>query len=586
MNSKRHSLLSQFILLAVIISCSIGISFCVMLVYVYDYSLSSSSQVLNNLHQQTSLRIEEYYTSIQNEVYALCYSPTLQDYIHTDDIYDKIDMLTDLKSLHSGVYLNLNGLTGIAAFDTAGNKINSTMVNLFPERLPDNLADVTGYHYTGLFVPSQVSEISRNSFAILSPIYNLLPDSRLLGDRIGTVVLTFSTDHLISIIMGNSLQGQSHLILTDADGNIMASSSNAAVSYYQSLVKNENKPAVAIDSILSQSNWHLYSFMPNKFLNDEIKPLLVIVAVTSCIFLSLLFLLIRTLRQKILRPISKLSGFMARVPMDKQPVRFETKADNELGVMIFIMNQMLDDLDAKNMQLRKSEAQAYATELSRKNMEILAYRNQINPHFLYNTLDCICSMAMYHDVNEIVEISESLSTMFRYAVKGDSFTTVGEEIEYVREYASIIGYRFANRISVHINAAPDTLRCRTIRLLIQPLVENAVFHGLERRVGPGSVYVQVTIINGNRLEIVVYDDGIGIGKTTLDALKESLRSAQVDNPTMPSAEKNIGLKNIARRIHLYYNGRGSIEIQSTEETGTTVTIILPLSEGENGCIES
>lgn len=554
-----------------------------MLLYVHNYSLRSSSQVLDNLHRQTLVRIEEYYTSIENQVYTICYSPTLQEYIQTDSIEERIDMLASLKSLHSGAYLALDSLIGIAAFDTEGELIRSSMENLFRDHLPGEFTDVINYHY--VFAPSDSLGLSRNSFAALSPAYSLIPKSRLLGDRIGTVVLTFNTDHLTSIVRNNNLPDYFYLVLTDPLGNIITASSSMAMSYYQSHIWEQEKPASYIHSTLPQSGWQLHSFMPHSFLRDEIKPLLAIISVTGCIFFSLLLLLIYMLRRKILHPISKLSGFMARVPMDRQPVRFEANENNELGAMIYVMNRMLDDLEQKSQQLQNSQAKAYAMELARKDMEILAYRNQINPHFLYNTLDCICSMAMYHGIEEIAGISESLSTMFRYAVKGDSFATIRQEISYVQEYAAIIACRFMGRINIHIDAAPETLALRTVKLLIQPLVENAVFHGLERQVGTGNVYVQTTITDEETLLISVRDDGIGIRCDVLELLQKGILDAQTDDPTAPQAEKSIGLRNIARRIHLYYGSRGIISIYSTEGTGTNVTITLPLTEGENACIE-
>lgn len=377
-----------------------------------------------------------------------------------------------------------------------------------------------------------------------------------------------------------------YLVLTDSLGNVIAASSGTAANYYRSDIWEQENPEAYIYSTLPQSGWQLHSFMPHSFLRDEIKPLLAIISVTGCLFFALLLLLLYMLRHKILQPISRLSGFMARVPMDRHPVRFEARENNELGAMIYVMNQMLDDLEQKSRQLQTSQAKAYAMELARKDMEILAYRNQINPHFLYNTLDCICSMAMYHGVEEIAGISESLSTMFRYAVKGDSFATIRQELSYVQEYAAIISCRFMGRINIHINAGTETLELRTIKLLIQPLVENAVFHGLERRVGSGNVYVQTTITGEEALLISVRDDGIGIRCDVLEALQKGILDAQTDDPTAPQAEKSIGLRNIARRIHLYYGSRGIIHIHSMEGTGTTVTITLPLTEGENVCIES
>ncbi|HJC25561.1 MAG TPA: sensor histidine kinase [Candidatus Eisenbergiella merdavium] len=587
MKYARHGLLHQFIMLSAVICCIVCTVFCAMLFYVRGYALRSSRQVLENLHSQTLLRLEEYFTSIEDEAYVVCYSSTLQDYINLNDAAAQIDMSDSLRSLHSGAYLIVDSLIGIAVFDPEGDMTYSSKTSLFTQDgLPEALTQITFYHYTKLFTADTAPEISRDCFAMLSPVYAMLPGNRLLGDRVGTLVFTLSTDHLLAILKSGGTADQVYLVLTDAEDNVIAASSNAAASYHRRRLFEADPPAALLDSGLSPDGWRLYGYLPHSFLNEDMSALLFIVAVTGITFLGLLILLILMLRQKILRPISRLSGFMARVPADEQPVRFESHANNELGEMIHIMNRMLDDLEQKNSQLRSSEAKMYAMELSRKDMEILAYRNQINPHFLYNTLDCICSIAMYHGADDVARISESLSTMFRYAVKGGNFALVAQEITYVQEYASIIGYRFMNRISIHVEASPEALRQKTIRLLIQPLVENAVFHGLERQVGPGNVYVSVSLNAEGCLQVSVQDDGIGISGEALAALQESILEAQSESPASPASEKSIGLRNIARRLHLYYGEAGSIRITSTEGAGTTVTVILPTKKGGASCIKS
>lgn len=579
----KHSLFHQFTLLSVVICSIVAISFCAMLFYVNRYSLRASSEVTSNLHQQTLLRIEEYYTEIENQAYAICYSPTLQEYIQTDNIESRISSFSKIKSVHSGMYLSLNGLMGIAAYDTTGSYLNSSMENLFSiETLSEQWSTVSSYTYTGFYASGSTSGASRDCFAFLAPVYKLIPNSRLLGNRLGTIVLTFNTDHLNSIIKSNS-SSQSYLILTDSDGQLICASSNAAASYYKDTTRTTKSPAFQLETILEKSNWHLYSFMPHSFLQKNIKPLIFIVISAGGIFLFLLLMLLYMLRKKVLHPIAKISSFMEKVPSSKEPSHFENNDDNELGTMISMMNQMLKEIEQKNESLRASEAKLYAAELSRKDMALIAYRNQINPHFLYNTLDCICSMAMYHGADDVAQISESLSTMFRYAVKGDSFATVEQEIQYVQEYASIISHRFMNRIRVHVDAAPETLPLQTIKLLIQPLVENAVFHGLEHQVGTGNVYVKVSIQGETDLVISVYDDGIGISERQLQLLQQSIAASQSDCLNAPSAEKGIGLCNIARRIYLYYDGKGMIRINSTSGSGTVVTIILPFLEGVSLC---
>lgn len=583
MNHSKHTLFHQFTLLLVVICSIVAVSFCAMFFYIDRYSLQASSEITSNLHDQTLLRIEAYYKEIENQAYTICYSPTLQEYIQTDNIQSRISSFSKIRSVHSGIYLSLNGLMGIAAYDTNGCYLNSSMENLFPvESLPEQWANINNYTYTGFFEAGSSFCASRDCFAFLSPVYELLPYSRLLGKRIGTIVLTFNTDHLNSIVKSNA-SIHSHLILTDADGQLICASSNEAVSYYTKKGWTTKSPAFQLESILSKSNWHLYSFMPHGFLQKGIQPLIIIVICTGCIFIFLLIMLLYMLRKKVLLPIVKISTFMENVPYSKEPSHFENTEDNELGTMISVMNQMLKEIEQKNDSLRASEAKLYAAELLRKDMAIIAYRNQINPHFLYNTLDCICSMAMYHDADDIAQISESLSTMFRYAVKGDSFSTIQQEINYVQEYASIIRHRFMNRICIHINASPETLPLQTIKLLIQPLVENAVFHGVEHQVGSGNVYVKVSIQGGTDLVISVYDDGIGISEEKLQELNNGIADSQSDCLTVPSTEKSIGLYNIARRIHLYYDGKGIIRINSTSGSGTVVTIILPLLKGGSLC---
>lgn len=581
----KHSLMRRFLALILAISLLMVLAFAAMLFYVRDYSLRSSTQVMNNMLHQAESRIQEYDRVIENAAYTLCYSPTIQGYLQAGSITERIDMADSIRSIHSGTFLAVDSLIGIAAFDADGSYITSSQSNLYSlDGLPEIYRQVKGYVYTGLFPSGSLSGLNKTGFAMLTPVYAFGETSRLLGSRIGTVVFTFDTLHLATILAGSTKEQGYHLVLTDADGRLMAASDAAAAAYYESRLWENAHPAAQITIGLEKGGWQLHGYLPQGVIASASIPLFVVIAITGTIFIVMLLMLILMMRRQILQPISKLSGFMARVPTDQQPRRFKAEADNELGQMIHVMNRMLDELDLKGEQLRRSEAHAYEAEISRKNMEVLAYRNQINPHFLYNTLDCICAMALYHGADEIADVSESLSTMFRYAVKGDSFATVHQEVQYVQEYASIIGARFSGRIRIAISAPEETLPCRTIKLLLQPLVENAVFHGLEKQVGPGNVQVDIRLMPDESLSIRVQDDGVGIAGDTLAALRESIHLAQTDAPAAPGTEKGIGLANIARRIHLYYGPRGSLEINSQAGQGTCVILTLPLLEGEEPCI--
>ena len=181
---------------------------------------------------------------------------------------------------------------------------------------------------------------------------------------------------------------------------------------------------------------------------------------------------------------------------------------------------MLDEKEILQNNVQQFQKKMYEMELSKKKIQILAYRNQINPHFLYNTLDCIRAMALYYDKEDIAEITMSLSELFRYGVRGDNVVLVEEELNHVKEYARIIDYRFAGNIRVHIQTDKAVKKKKMIKLLLQPLVENAVFHGVEKNLNGGDVFVNVELTDEGLLRFCVEDNGCGMSEERRGAALE------------------------------------------------------------------
>lgn len=206
-------------------------------------------------------------------------------------------------------------------------------------------------------------------------------------------------------------------------------------------------------------------------------------------------------------------------------------------------------------------------ELSRKQLQIQAYQNQINPHFLYNTFDCIRGMALYKGEEEIAQITMALSKVFRFVVKGDNIVTVKEEMDYIREYATIIDYRFMGKIEVDYDIDEDLYQHHVIKLMLQPIVENAVFHGLEQKVDGGTVEVSVQKWGDDRMRICVEDDGCGMSKERLEEIRSNLDKKM--------NTRGIGMSNIYQRLLLFYGEDIYFDIDSKEGKGTKVTIIIP-----------
>ena len=183
--------------------------------------------------------------------------------------------------------------------------------------------------------------------------------------------------------------------------------------------------------------------------------------------------------------------FMKSYPKTGRDSRLNVVYHNEIGVLGTNLNRMLDEIDTLSKEIQLTQKQKYEIEIAKNQMEISAFRNQINPHFLYNTLECISAMAFYYKVQDIADISASLSNMFRYAVKGNDFVTIQDEISHVNEYAKIIEFRFMGRMQITIEADEGILGVTTLKMLLQPIVENAVFHGLEKKIDNGIIHIRV-----------------------------------------------------------------------------------------------
>lgn len=316
------------------------------------------------------------------------------------------------------------------------------------------------------------------------------------------------------------------------------------------------------------------------------------------IWMFLLLILFTYLR--LAKPIHKIQDFIEHV-MVQPSSRLTMHRSDDIGTVAKSLNRLLDDNQRHIHEIRENKILLYEVELSRQKMKVLAYRNQINPHFLYNTFACISGMALMNDQEEISELAMALSDIFRYAVKGGNIATVQKEVENIEKYAKIMEYRFMGKIKVQIKADKEVLDTPIIKLILQPIVENAVFHGLEPKMGEGHVETTVSRVN-NRIRIVVSDDGLGIAPDQLVEMKrnyesiaytvpESMRVPEYMKPTQmvegtgrgirleqpdeTNKSRGIGLGNIVQRLKLFYETDYSFQIESQEQKGTTIIITVP-----------
>lgn len=228
--------------------------------------------------------------------------------------------------------------------------------------------------------------------------------------------------------------------------------------------------------------------------------------------------------------------------------------------MVNQMRSLMDDIVMEQESKRKSELDAL--------------QSQINPHFLYNALDSIVWMIENERYEGAVTMVTALARLFRISLsKGKNIIAVADELEHVRNYLTIQKMRYKNKFSFDIDAEPGVLKCATIKLIIQPLVENAIYHGMEFMMGDGEITVRA-YQKENELYIDIIDNGLGMTQEQADSLLTQ------DNPKQRGKGSGIGLKNVNERIQLSFGGEYGLSIYSEPDEGTTARIHLPVKKLE------
>ncbi len=242
------------------------------------------------------------------------------------------------------------------------------------------------------------------------------------------------------------------------------------------------------------------------------------------------------------------------------------------------IKEMMDRYAAQ--KTRENSAQIFD-----KQTELTALQSQINPHFLYNTLECIRGQALMDDNRDIARMVEALAAFFRYSIsKKGNLVTLRDELANIDNYMLIQRYRFNNRFSMEIIIDEEDEEAYNFlipRLIIQPVVENAVFHGLEERLEGGKVMIEVIVTEKN-LIITISDNGGGIEKDTLRKLNEKIRSRDVkleDGAGKDQRSTGIALPNVHKRIQLLYGEEYGVNVYSTPGQGTDVEITIPVNTG-------
>ena len=316
--------------------------------------------------------------------------------------------------------------------------------------------------------------------------------------------------------------------------------------------------------------------VPNEYANNVSASIISGVVILNIIISILLYILFWVLKNAFYTPIVNIENQI-------EEIIEEGYTPGQDFSIIMKSHPLSSRFEGVIMMLRELIEKEYNETILRKQAELNALQGQINPHFLYNTLDTIRGQALWEGMDSIADMTQALAKCLRYCINiNNEMVTLAEEFENVQNYIKIQQTRFSEKLQFEIDIDAlmdkDILRYKVPKLTIQPIVENAVFHGLEKKKDKGKVTIKA-FATDTRLSINIIDNGLGIPPKRLKILNKDLYLGQASDAKDDSDKKqSIGLYNVNQRIKLYYGDEFGLRIQSIEGVKTNVEIIVPIIE--------
>lgn len=542
-------------------------------------SLRSNTNLLQQVGQNIDTFCEE-----QNQIaISIASNDSIHSYLETDDTLKRYDLRMRISDFFSYVYSSDINILGMAIIDNQGRFYG---IQDIPTYSIWN-AIKEQYEQKGLSLEKDsffdlVKTPTASYYALSRPIY--YPTN--LTTKIGNCLVVSSGKNLQNILNRLILTEHSMVYLVNSDNKILAAHDYELIGstldeYGITLHENTTEPfsetyngtLYSIQQLnLSHSDWKLISMVPISEFVQPLIPLIWFGLILCAITILLLIYIGFSIFHSITSSINHLARQMESIGKEGRHKRITFVQENEISKISMGINRMLDEIDALNQNIFRTQSSLYEMELLKREAEFLALQNQINPHFLYNTLECIRDIALVYQANEISSIAISITKIFRYCIKAPNIVTISDEMVCIDHYINIIQIRYQNRFTIIKDVDPALMPLHMMKFLLQPIIENAIFHGLERKLGNGTLSIKGTLLPDSIISFEIKDDGIGIKAEQLKQMQDALKNnLYIDN----EAHTGIGILNIHNRIKTMYGDDYGIQIESREQEGTCVFIRFP-----------
>lgn len=429
---------------------------------------------------------------------------------------------------------------------------------------------------TGIAVSSShVQNAIQSSYKWVITLSRVLVNNRT-GEKAGLFFVDLNYSAISDLCNNNSIGNKGYIFVLDAEGNVIYHPKQQLMygglmtEHIEGIMACEKDSLTVRDGperkmyTLSRSDktgWIVVGAVYTSELLKNNKQAQVLYILAAVILILGVLLISHLLSRVITRPLRQLTESMSMVEkgqFDKANVY--VAMENEIGSLSKSYNLMTERIHTL------MDENVYEQKQKRKS-ELKALQAQINPHFLYNTLDSIIWMSEAGQNDEVVEMTSALAKLLRQSISNDhEQVELIQEMEYVRNYLTIQKMRYQDKLEYSIEIEPDVRHVEIVKLVLQPIVENAIYHGIKYKGSKGSLQIRA-YAEGEDVCIVVEDDGIGMDETVLRTIfdeKETLKK-----------QSGVGVPNVQKRLKLYYGEEYGITYESRQGEGTKAVIRIP-----------
>jgi two-component system, sensor histidine kinase YesM len=578
---RRKLLLSYFILIFSPLVILTIVSYNIVSKGYENKILYSASQSFDQAHEFLNYKINNlvstsdiiYFNDTVQSVLSSNYASYIDDVFQQNkDMLKLSDFLAQFKN-NGDIYRASLYVPGWMIF--SNQNINFFNMAEF-EKSPDYNKLSTSNEKVFWLPPQTINETDGNSISVI-PLLRRIRNYNHVDKFIGIIQIFTLENNIKNVISKASTVKNGVVFLQNSYGRIISSSNDTALKSFNfsnaltkklangniswDLIRSGKDRFIVKSSSINNTDWVMVNVIPYSEITSQSNNIRNIMLLLMLILGIIAYIISYFISTSSINRLTLLDKTMKKVEEGDLDIMLKSNSSDEIDSIFKSFNYMV-----RRIKLLAEEQ--FKTGRDLKNMELKALQAQINPHFLYNTLDLINWKAIDNDVPDIADITQSLAKFYKLSLnKGKDIVSIRDEIDHVSTYIQIQNLRFDNRISFVIDIDEKVFEYSILKIVLQPIVENSILHGILQNRSKENGIIKITgSLSNDFIILSITDDGVGISDTRLK---------EIFSETSQSESKGYGIKNINSRIMLHYGEQYGLSFKSLMGCGTTVDIKIP-----------